>query len=488
MKRLFILFFLGFLSLQLVQAQAPQSINYQTVIRVGGNVVANSPINFLYAFEDANASIIFEESHNVTTNEFGLINIVLGEGTPVIGSFDQIDWAQEGMQFEAEVTYNGTIYSLGRVPLKSVAYSLFSDEAAFADTASYADTAAFALNVNSDSAIYASSAGMAIYADTAAYASVAASLDTDRILLNGANGNLNVQASPGLTPDLGYIGVADAGGNIRAFMDVWDQSQTGRMLNFGVNGNLNVRTSFWINDPNTGLIQIYDPNGVDKVLITGGDPTASGPKSGSAEFLGDNGNDNVIVRGGLFSGISQDHGGIGVYDAAGANQAAIYVDANGDGIVFGDVKNFRIPHPTQADKEIWYASLEGPEAGAYVRGTGQLVNGEGIVNFPDHFSAIANAQSMTVVLTPLSADSEGMAVVEKTAQGFKVKELRRGTGNYSFDWEVKAVRKGYENYRPVRNASEYQPRVSAEERRKMLLPAETSASVQKALIKGNSNK
>jgi hypothetical protein len=64
---------------------------------------------------------------------------------------------------------------------------------------------------------------------------------------------------------------------------------------------------------------------------------------------------------------------------------------------------------------------------------------------------------MTVILTPLSAESEGLAVVEKTAHGFKIKELRHGNGEYAFDWEVKCVRKGFEDYRVYRDKSENRP-------------------------------
>ena len=111
-------------------------------------------------------------------------------------------------------------------------------------------------------------------------------------------------------------------------------------------------------------------------------------------------------------------------------------------------------HPSKPDKEIWYACIEGPEGAAYTRGTANLVNGEVEVVFPDHFMEVINPQTMTVNLTPLSAESKGLAVVEKTATGFKVKELAQGTGNYGFDWEVKAVRKGLEDYRPVRDKGE----------------------------------
>jgi len=57
---------------------------------------------------------------------------------------------------------------------------------------------------------------------------------------------------------------------------------------------------------------------------------------------------------------------------------------------------------------------------------------------------------VTVLLTPHSSDTYGLAVVEKNKYGFKVKELKNGKGNFSFDWEVKAIRNGYENYQVIR--------------------------------------
>lgn len=125
-------------------------------------------------------------------------------------------------------------------------------------------------------------------------------------------------------------------------------------------------------------------------------------------------------------------------------------NASGQLLVIGSVKSFIMDHPVDAKKEIWYACVEGPEAAAYNRGTANLVNGEAYIKFSEDFHLILNPETMTVQLTPLSADSEGLAVIERTADGFKVKELRKGQGNYKFDWEVKAVRKGYEDFKPVR--------------------------------------
>ncbi|MDG1297585.1 MAG: hypothetical protein P8P48_10625 [Saprospiraceae bacterium] len=150
------------------------------------------------------------------------------------------------------------------------------------------------------------------------------------------------------------------------------------------------------------------------------------------------------------SSASNEYGGIAIYDANETAQAGLTIDTNGDGIVFADVKNFRMDHPENTEEEIWYASLEGPEAGAYERGTAQLVNGEALVPFSDHYSLVIAEEGMTVMLSPLSAESLGLAVIEKTKEGFKVKELYGGTGNYSFDWEVKGVRKGFEDYKVIR--------------------------------------
>jgi len=180
------------------------------------------------------------------------------------------------------------------------------------------------------------------------------------------------------------------------------------------------------------------------------------------------------------------NGAVLVTDAAGAAQGAdakagMFVDDAGRGVVradlaevvevLADLKSFRVPHPTQPGKEIVYACIEGPEAAVYVRGTGQLVKGQASIPLPDHFVIVANPASMTAQVTPLSADSLGLAVVAKEPTGIVVKELHGGAGNYDFDWEVKCVRKGYEDYQATRpkDAGSAQPPVG---RKSVVLPTE----------------
>jgi len=129
---------------------------------------------------------------------------------------------------------------------------------------------------------------------------------------------------------------------------------------------------------------------------------------------------------------------------------------NSEGYMFvkeiaAEIKNFRMDHPEDPSKEIYYVSLEGPEAGAYERGTARLINGEAFVPYSDHFQLVIGDNVPTMILTPQSIETYGLAVVEKRADGFVVRELMNGKGNFAFDWEVKAVRAGYEDYRVVRD-------------------------------------
>ncbi len=215
-------------------------------------------------------------------------------------------------------------------------------------------------------------------------------------------------------------------------------SFSGRIDVFGENGSSNISLSNLNNEPNFGFLTIRDEDDVTKSALY---VNANG--MGASFTDGPNGNLNILM-----SGLASDNnkGYLSIHDNNGDEQAGLFIDANGMGHVFADVKNFRTPHPIKENVDIVYASLEGPEAAAYVRGTTALVNGVATVHLPEHFQHIASEKSITVITTPLSGQSKGIAVIAKSTTSFDVVELWEGTGNYNFDWEIKAVRKGFENY------------------------------------------
>jgi hypothetical protein len=95
-----------------------------------------------------------------------------------------------------------------------------------------------------------------------------------------------------------------------------------------------------------------------------------------------------------------------------------------------------------------------------------LINGRAVITLPEHFTAVAVEATMTVQLTPRSADSLGLASVEKSLTGIVVRELFNGTGTYEFDYIVMAVRRGHENYEPIRPASDVTKKTNATQPRR----------------------
>jgi len=156
------------------------------------------------------------------------------------------------------------------------------------------------------------------------------------------------------------------------------------------------------------------------------------------------------------------NGYVGVGNSSSAIQAGIYVNATGQGIVFGNTKSFVVDYPKDSTKNIWYACIEGPEAAMYERGTAKLSNGKATIKLSETFRLLASSKNLTVILTPLSANSKGIAVVEKSIHDFSVQELFNGNGSYEFDWEIKAVRKEHEDWKVIRDKSELIPNLPSQ--------------------------
>jgi hypothetical protein len=276
--------------------------------------------------------------------------------------------------------------------------------------------------------------------------------DGDTICEYGPNGDLNT----GLTvisgyPNSGGVGVCNADGEWRVEMksDPYYAGDRGIVETYGPNGNTNVILWNALADENGGCVSIADAAGTYR-----GHFLVTDDSVGIVKLLGPNNYLNVILR-----NVEGDpnRGSMGVCDSDGWMQAEMFVDEIGQGIVYGDQKSFRVPNPNQPGTDIWYCCLEGPEAAAYVRGTGHLVNGRARVTLPDHFTAVASLQGITVQVTPLSGESKGLAVVEKSTDRFAVRELNNGSGTYDFDFMVTAVRKGHEDYEVIRASIETEP-------------------------------
>lgn len=157
-----------------------------------------------------------------------------------------------------------------------------------------------------------------------------------------------------------------------------------------------------------------------------------------------NGNGGIEVRSADTLDLKADD--IGMVTVDGANNK---VTVNGD--IEADNKNFVQSVDTDdGEKEVVYASTEAPTPRAEASGVTELEDGRAEIELPDHFGWVTDdGEPLHVQTTPYSADSGGLAVVERSTDRLVVEDLD-GEGDYEFSYTVKGAREGYTDEKVVR--------------------------------------
>ncbi len=119
----------------MVKAQAPQAIPYQGVARnASGSVLASQAISLRISIHDLTASgtVVFSETHQVTTTTLGLFNLEIGSGNILTGTLAGINWGNGAkyIQVELDALGGSTYVDLGTTQLNSVPYALFAGKTA----------------------------------------------------------------------------------------------------------------------------------------------------------------------------------------------------------------------------------------------------------------------------------------------------------------------------------------------------------------------
>lgn len=100
-------------------AQTPFSFNYQAVLRdASGEVIVNEDVTLDIAILQGSAegTEVFTESHQIQTNEFGLVNLAIGS----ISSLEDVEWSED--LYFMEVRLDGDL--MGTSQLLSVPFAL----------------------------------------------------------------------------------------------------------------------------------------------------------------------------------------------------------------------------------------------------------------------------------------------------------------------------------------------------------------------------
>ena len=130
MKTLITLIIMFFIS---VSSIAQQGINYKAILKdTNGNVLADTymTVQFTVHQGSATGAIVYEESHNYTTDANGLLILNIGTATtPILGVFSNINWGTNQHFLQTTITYSGGTINFDATEFMAVPYAKHAETA-----------------------------------------------------------------------------------------------------------------------------------------------------------------------------------------------------------------------------------------------------------------------------------------------------------------------------------------------------------------------
>ena len=114
-------------------SQTPQQFSYQAVVRDNNNqLVANRTVGIRISIlkDSVNGQASYTETHMPKTNTQGIVQLNIGGGTVVLGTFASVPWSSGKLYVKTEMDLQGgTNYSFsGTTQLLSVPYALYTSD------------------------------------------------------------------------------------------------------------------------------------------------------------------------------------------------------------------------------------------------------------------------------------------------------------------------------------------------------------------------
>ena len=127
------------ISTYIIQAQKPNNLSYQAVLRnVNNTLIINVKVGMRISIIKGSefGPSVYVETQNAKTNMNGLISLQIGAGEFIYGNYRTIDWSEGPYFLKTEIDpFGGTDYTIISVQqILSVPFSMYADHAKFADT------------------------------------------------------------------------------------------------------------------------------------------------------------------------------------------------------------------------------------------------------------------------------------------------------------------------------------------------------------------
>ncbi len=127
-----------------VFSQTPDAFKYQTVVRdANGNAMVSANVDFQISILESSTTgnSVYVETFSSATNQFGLVNLEIGNGTLVSGDFTTINWSNNlhFVKIEVDIFDGNGLQEMGASQLLSVPYALNAKSAENVFSGDYGD-------------------------------------------------------------------------------------------------------------------------------------------------------------------------------------------------------------------------------------------------------------------------------------------------------------------------------------------------------------
>jgi hypothetical protein len=96
-------------------------------VNSAGNIFPNKSLSVRFTITNSNNVVEYQEIHTTSTDAYGMINLVIGKGSPSLGVYTEILWDGSSKDLKVEINLDGSYKDLSNQALLFTPYALHRD-------------------------------------------------------------------------------------------------------------------------------------------------------------------------------------------------------------------------------------------------------------------------------------------------------------------------------------------------------------------------